>query len=175
VGNPRTHRFEHPGFCLFATHFHELTALDQEILHVKNLHVVAHVGQEEASQDRDITLLYKVESGVLDQSFGVHVAQPANLPENVVKAIFSLPLMECVAKHAHCSWRAPALGRGDGGRHPDRRRASPNMGRVDLGELRRCVEAFRPRIQDNVEVLAFHFSFFECIHSRCLAPYASIS
>ncbi|KAF9239264.1 DNA mismatch repair protein [Melanogaster broomeanus] len=72
-------------FCLFATHFHELTALDQEIPHVKNLHVVAHVGQEEESQERDITLLYKVQPGVSDQSFGIHVAQLANFPENVVK------------------------------------------------------------------------------------------
>ena len=52
-------------FCLFATHFHELTALDQELPHVKNLHVVAHVNQEDASapRERDITLLYKVEPG----------------------------------------------------------------------------------------------------------------
>jgi DNA mismatch repair protein MSH2 len=51
-------------FCLFATHFHELTALDQELSHVKNLHVVAHVGESDGqSKDRDITLLYKVEPG----------------------------------------------------------------------------------------------------------------
>lgn len=51
-------------FCLFATHFHELTALDQELSHVKNLHVVAHVSNAgEVTQDRDITLLYKVEPG----------------------------------------------------------------------------------------------------------------
>lgn len=51
-------------FCMFATHFHELTALDQEISHVKNLHVVAHVSKsDDTSRDRDITLLYKVESG----------------------------------------------------------------------------------------------------------------
>jgi len=52
-------------FCLFATHFHELTALDQQISHVKNLHVVAHVTQTgSATQARDITLLYKVEPGM---------------------------------------------------------------------------------------------------------------
>lgn len=54
-------------FCMFATHFHELTALDQEagITGVKNLHVVAHVsnGSNEGKADRDITLLYKVEPG----------------------------------------------------------------------------------------------------------------
>lgn len=51
-------------FCLFATHFHELTALDQQLPHVNNLHVVAHVSSTgKQSQDRDITLLYKVEPG----------------------------------------------------------------------------------------------------------------
>lgn len=72
-------------FCLFATHFHELTALDQQISHVKNLHVVAHVSGDSADNSQDITLLYKVEQGVCDQSFGIHVAQLANFPENVVK------------------------------------------------------------------------------------------
>lgn len=52
-------------FCLFATHFHELTALDQQISHVKNLHVVAHVStSDDARKEKDITLLYRVEPGV---------------------------------------------------------------------------------------------------------------
>ncbi|KAI0032586.1 DNA mismatch repair protein [Vararia minispora EC-137] len=73
-------------FCLFATHFHELTALDQDLSHVKNLHVVAHVSNAgDSGGERDITLLYKVEPGVCDQSFGIHVAELANFPESVVK------------------------------------------------------------------------------------------
>ncbi|KAI5890640.1 DNA mismatch repair protein [Schizophyllum commune H4-8] len=72
-------------FCLFATHFHELTALDQQLPHVTNLHVVAHVSGDSSGDTSDITLLYKVEPGVSDQSFGIHVARLANFPENVVK------------------------------------------------------------------------------------------
>ena len=57
-------------YCLFATHFHELTSLDQEIPTVKNLQVVAHVRDENAMRDgeQDITLLYKVEPGEYPQT-----------------------------------------------------------------------------------------------------------
>ena len=51
---------------------------------MKNLHVVAHVGSENG-QSKEITLLYKVEEGVCDQSFGIHVAELAHFPEQVLK------------------------------------------------------------------------------------------
>ncbi|CAG8456480.1 9119_t:CDS:10 [Diversispora eburnea] len=71
-------------FCLVATHFHELTVLSDNISYVRNLHVTACVDQN-LSGVRDITLLYKVNEGVCDESFGINVAELANFPETVVK------------------------------------------------------------------------------------------
>lgn len=90
-------------FALFATHFHELTALaDQHPSSVKNLHVVAFIsdgddnnGQANGDPDvdmdaptkkkaREVTLLYRVEPGICDQSFGIHVAELVRFPTKVV-------------------------------------------------------------------------------------------
>ena len=71
-------------FAMFATHFHELTALIDEYPEVQNLHVVAHIGDTAENDKREVTLLYKVEEGVCDQSFGIHVAELVRFPEKVV-------------------------------------------------------------------------------------------
>ncbi|KAF1984487.1 DNA mismatch repair protein MSH2 [Aulographum hederae CBS 113979] len=76
-------------FTLFATHFHELTALVDSYLAVQNFHVVAHIDSERRSNEnegqRKVTLLYRVEPGVCDQSFGIHVAELVRFPEKVVR------------------------------------------------------------------------------------------
>lgn len=81
-------------FAMFATHFHELTALVDSFPQVQNLHVVAHIGDNsnnatsgtrDRNRDRkEVTLLYKVEPGVCDQSFGIHVAELVRFPAKVV-------------------------------------------------------------------------------------------
>ena len=74
-------------FATFATHFHELTALVEEYPQVQNLHVVAHIDDLKTSDKdgkREVTLLYKVEEGVCDQSFGIHVAELVRFPPKVV-------------------------------------------------------------------------------------------
>ncbi|KAF2640358.1 DNA mismatch repair protein [Massarina eburnea CBS 473.64] len=76
-------------FALFATHFHELTALVDTYPQVQNLHVVAHISDGDASSDavrqkREVTLLYKVAPGICDQSFGIHVAELVRFPRKVI-------------------------------------------------------------------------------------------
>lgn len=74
-------------FSMFATHFHELTALVDSYPQVQNLHVVAHISDSDngaAGRRREVTLMYKVEPGISDQSFGIHVAELVRFPQKVV-------------------------------------------------------------------------------------------
>lgn len=80
--------------CLFASHFAEIVALADQIKHVQNLHCKVHVEpRQDQSQDEtqaqkresEITLLYKVEPGICDRSYGIHVAELAGFPPSVIK------------------------------------------------------------------------------------------
>lgn len=68
------------GCCtVFATHFHELTALEQTQKSVKNCHVTAESG------DHGLTFLYEVRPGPCLQSFGIQVAEMAHVPQSVIQ------------------------------------------------------------------------------------------
>jgi DNA mismatch repair protein MutS len=64
---------------LFATHYHELTELEQLLVGVKNV----HVSVEEAGSD--IVFLRRVEPGSADKSYGIEVARLAGLPGAVIE------------------------------------------------------------------------------------------
>jgi len=63
---------------LFATHYHELTDLEELLPGVKNV----HVSVEEAGSD--IVFLRRVEPGSADKSYGIEVARLAGLPPAVI-------------------------------------------------------------------------------------------
>ncbi|MFJ7729249.1 DNA mismatch repair protein MutS [Neobacillus sp. NPDC097160] len=63
---------------LFSTHYHELTVLDEELQKLKNIHVSAieHNGK--------VVFLHKIKEGPADKSYGIHVAQLAELPAELI-------------------------------------------------------------------------------------------
>lgn len=63
---------------LFATHYHELTHLTEQLPHLS-----CHTMQVKEWQG-NITFLHQVVTGAADRSYGIHVAQLAGLPQEVV-------------------------------------------------------------------------------------------
>lgn len=63
---------------LFSTHYHELTVLEEELSKLQNIHVSAieHNGK--------VVFLHKIKEGPADKSYGIHVAQLAGLPSDLI-------------------------------------------------------------------------------------------
>ncbi len=64
--------------ALFATHYHEMTALSQKLDGVENATVSVREWQG------DVIFLHEVKKGAADRSYGVQVARLAGLPDSVV-------------------------------------------------------------------------------------------
>jgi DNA mismatch repair protein MutS len=91
---------------IFATHYHELTQLTEELQHVRNFNVaVREVGDE-------IVFLHRLEAGGADRSYGIHVGRLAGLPDPVVTRAWQvLKLLE--AGHHVASQPPPPLSPAD--------------------------------------------------------------
>ncbi len=64
---------------LFATHYHELTSMEQEFEGIVNYNIVAK------KRGDSITFLRKIVRGSTDDSYGIEVAKLAGLPNEVIK------------------------------------------------------------------------------------------
>ena len=63
---------------MFATHYHELMQLPERLQHARNMNVAVR------EQGDRVVFLHRLEPGGTDQSYGIHVAQLAGLPEAVL-------------------------------------------------------------------------------------------
>lgn len=132
-------------FAMFATHFHELTALTETYPQVQNLHVVAHIGDADGdatmtdsannNKRREVTLLYKVVPGISDQSFGIHVAELVRFPTKVV----------AMAKR-----KADEL-EDFSGKHNGEDRIAPQASKEDVEEGSKMLKAVLQQWKDEVE------------------------
>jgi DNA mismatch repair protein MutS len=89
---------------LFATHYHEITALAERFDNVTNLNVAV---REWADQ---IVFLHRIAPGRTNRSYGIHVAKLAGLPPQVVKRANEL-LGELAVSHEGAPAIKPAKGR----------------------------------------------------------------
>jgi len=75
------HLAANPDRCprtLFATHYHELTALADRLAAIHNHHLAVK------EKDGRVVFLFRVKEGACDDSFGIHVAKMAGVPPSVV-------------------------------------------------------------------------------------------
>ncbi|MEB9631412.1 MULTISPECIES: DNA mismatch repair protein MutS [Bacillus cereus group] len=63
---------------LFSTHYHELTVLEDSLDQLKNVHVSA------IEENGKVVFLHKIQDGAADKSYGIHVAQLAELPDSLI-------------------------------------------------------------------------------------------
>ncbi|QDP40255.1 DNA mismatch repair protein MutS [Radiobacillus deserti] len=63
---------------LFSTHYHELTSLEESLTHLKNIHVRAE------EYEGNVIFLHQIQDGPADESYGIHVAKLANMPNELI-------------------------------------------------------------------------------------------
>ena len=64
---------------LFSTHYHELTELEDSLSNLKNIHVRAE------EYEGNVVFLHQIKEGAADQSYGIHVAKLADLPDALIE------------------------------------------------------------------------------------------
>ncbi|MFB6153732.1 MAG: DNA mismatch repair protein MutS [Halodesulfurarchaeum sp.] len=121
---------------LFATHYHELTQLADEVPGVANVHVAAD------ERDGEVTFLHTVREGPANRSYGVHVADLAGVPEPVVDR--AEDILTRLRKEEAIEVTSGAAGEG----------SRQMVFDLDAGTLRPADEDPDPVVQDEADEIA---------------------
>jgi len=70
---------------LVATHYHEMTELEDLLTGVKNYNVAVREVREGGGREPGVVFLHRIVEGGADKSYGLHVARLAGVPRPVVK------------------------------------------------------------------------------------------
>jgi DNA mismatch repair protein MutS len=127
---------------LFATHYHELTALADKLPHAANATVEVKEWQDE------IVFLYRLVQGAADRSYGIHVAKLAGLPAPVLtragEVLSALEKADGRPKPADLADELPLF-------NAARKAADPGLSEASLVEA--AVAALRPDAMTPKEAL----------------------
>jgi len=89
--------------ALFATHYHELAELAEKLPNLRNYNVLVHEGPD------GIVFLHKIAPGSADKSYGIHVAQLAGVPQEVLSRAQQV-LTELESRHVAVPERRGTTG-----------------------------------------------------------------
>ena len=101
--------------ALFATHYHELTELEEQLTGVKNYSIAVK------KHGDDITFLRRIVRGGADDSFGVEVAKLAGVPDKVVRRARQ------ILKELEAGQPASPAGTGKAGKKPAQKAEAAQM------------------------------------------------
>ena len=87
---------------LFATHYHELTVLEDSIVGIRNFNIACRKRGEE------IIFLRKIVPGGADESYGIEVSKLAGIPDEIIRRAFEiLGVLESGNPVSECRSRQP--------------------------------------------------------------------
>ena len=125
---------------LFATHYHELNQLAEDLVRVKNFNVsVKEIGDK-------IIFMRKLKEGGSEHSFGIHVAQIAGMPNKVV--LRANEILHFLEKDKHKNEPNPPAGRA-GKKFDELPKPTPQMSLFEIDPKSKAIHEMLEKIDIN--------------------------
>jgi DNA mismatch repair protein MutS len=125
---------------LFATHYHELNQLAEDLVRVKNFNVsVKEIGDK-------IIFMRKLKEGGSEHSFGIHVAQIAGMPNKVV--LRANEILHVLEKDKHKNEPNPPAGRA-GKKFDELPKPTPQMSLFEIDPKSKAIHEMLEKIDIN--------------------------